>query len=36
MNFEIPDMTMEVIEALHLAYKDNLDLEIDCLTFLGG
>lgn len=30
----LPNMYPEVLEAIHLAHEDNLDLEIDCLLYL--
>lgn len=30
----IPNMVQEVIEAIHLQYEDNPDLETDCMLYL--
>ena len=29
-----PNMYPEIIEAIHLSYEDNPDLEVDCLLYL--
>lgn len=32
----IPDMTSEVLDAVHQMYEDYPDVEIDCYRFLGN
>lgn len=34
MNY--PDMTSEIIEAIHLMYEDDPNLEVDCYLCLGA
>ena len=31
-----PDMSSEVLEAVHLMYEDHLEVEVDCLLYLSG
>lgn len=33
MNY--PNMSPEVLEAIHLMYEDEPDIEVDCLRYLG-
>lgn len=33
MNY--PNMTPEILEAVHLMYEDEPDVEVDCLRYLG-
>lgn len=31
-----PDMSSEVLEAVHLMYEDHPEVEVDCLLYLSG
>lgn len=33
---QTPNMVPEIIEAIHLMYEDNPDVEVDCLLCLSG
>lgn len=33
---QTPNMVPEIIEAIHLMYEDNPDIEVDCLLCLSG
>lgn len=34
--FYYPDMSYEVLEAIHLMYEDDPSVEVDCLLYLSG
>ena len=34
LNNDFPDMSLEILESIHNNFKDDLDVEVDCLLFL--